>query len=201
MTEIDFTYGPPRPEKAENYSDFRTEYYVRGHARKILHDLEKLARLYNGKKVRIYQVLPSARCELCTDSITGAVVIPNCTACNGTGQQSGYTLHTQLKPSNIPGHPEEINEFWAHIEVIPIFNVTSELGNADTRGGTKTPVMIIGLPLLKDGDLVATVNTKDVYKIVNIEPQIVAVQGTVIAQLTQCNLISRGSAEYRVIDW
>jgi len=201
MTDSDYTYGPSRPEKPQDYSDFRTAPYATGPARKILHDLEKLARLYNGKKVKIFRVLSGERCEVCTDSISGAVVVLNCYECNGTGVTTGYTLYSREEPSLIHGHTDTVDEFWAHIDVIPVFNVTSQLGNADTQGGAKTPIMLIGMPLLQDGDLVVTVNTKDVYKIVNIEPQIIAVQGTVIAQQAQCNLISRGSPEYKVIEW
>lgn len=186
MVETDFTHGPARPIKEEAYPDFRAASYVSGHANKIIRDLEKITRMYNGKQVRIFVPGVITRCTDCTDGITGAIMVSNCPTCNGTGKLGGYV---------------HLADCWAMIDVIPKFNVTSGFGNADSSGGTKTPIVLINTPLLKDQSLIVTLLTKDVYKIVDVEPHIVAMQGTVITQMAQCNLISQGSEEYSVIDW
>jgi hypothetical protein len=186
MADLEYTYGPERPEKQEDYTAFRVERYIQGHANKIIHDLEKSARMYNGKLVRIFRPTASTRCPQCTDSITGARVLSNCSVCNGTGMQEGYS---------------QLCEKWALIDVIPKYNLTTGLGNSDSPGGSKTPIVLIDTPILKDRDLIVTYYSKDVYKIVDVEPGIVAFQGIVITQVSQCNLISPGSKEYSVITW
>lgn len=186
MAETDYTYGPHRPAKAEDYGDYRTEDYVLGYALKIIHDMEKMARLYNGRLVRIFRKSGGTRCPTCTDTITGAVVLTNCPDCGGSGMLDGYS---------------QLLETWAHIDVARKHNLTSQLGNSDSPGGADTPFVVINAPLLKDQDLLITVNTKDVHKIVNAEPQLVAMQGLVITQLTQCFRVSPGSPEYALADW
>lgn len=186
MLDTDLTYGPHRPPKDEDYSDYRAEHYIQGPALKIIHDMEKMARMYNGRWVRIFRKAQSERCPACTDMITGAIAVVNCNACGGSGKKEGFA---------------HLIDAWIHIDVARKHNVTSQFGNSDSPGGADTPVVIINAPLLKDQDLIVTLNTKDVYKIVNVEPQIVAMQGIVVTQLAQCFRISHGSIEYRLTEW
>ena len=52
-TEIDgaVAFGPPRPKVTTDYTLFSTPDYLTGYARKILRDLVKVARMYNGRTV------------------------------------------------------------------------------------------------------------------------------------------------------
>ena len=66
-TEIDGTvaFGPPRPKVTTDYTSFSTPDYLTGYARKILRDLVKVARMYNGRLLKLYRpAVPTARIQL-----------------------------------------------------------------------------------------------------------------------------------------
>ena len=182
-----YNYGPPRPPKPEDHTDYRTPSYIKGSARKILYDLVRVAKLYDGKPVRIFKTGTSQdeRCPVCTDKFTGASLIKNCRTCLGSGFTKQYS---------------NVGDYWVRVDFSPKLNVTSELGNYD-RQGHRDAFYVLGAPILKDQDLLITHDTKEVYKVVDVEGQIVAMQGIIISQVVNCLLVSTGSIEYELIDW
>lgn len=179
-------YGPPRPPQPQSdYSNIRTPGYLNGHAAKIIHDLKKVARLYNGRLVRIYDNGSGDRCATCTDDITGEIVLTNCPVCNGTGKSSR----------------NYIGEYWNLIDFGPKYGAPTEFGNTENPGGARDSITVLGAPLLFDQYLIVIVDTKEVFKIIDVEPQIVAMQGVVITQIASCAKMSEGSAEYSVVNW
>jgi len=186
MAETDYTYGPERPERTENYTDYRTAEYISGHASKIIHDLEKATRLYNGKISKIFRRSDSGPCPDCVDTLTGAIMVNDCPTCGGTGRVAGYT---------------ELCEKWVRIDIPPEINTSTEFGNADSSGGANTPITVIAAPILEDQDVIITINGKEVFKVVDMEPQLVGMQGVIITQLVNCYRISHGSPEHKLITW
>ena len=182
-------YGPSRPTSAEDkpFSEFRTPAHLTKYAKKIRSDLERIFRLYSGKEVRLFQLdTESARCSECTDSFTGAVLNNNCPICNGTG-------HTA---QHIP-----VGDFWALAEIGPGVHLSSAMGNSEnTRTGTDR-LILVGAPLLTDRDLIAFIDTKSVYKVVDSDPAVVALNGDVVTQVCDVSYLTPGSNEYKVIDW
>ena len=71
----------------------------------------------------------------------------------------------------------------------------------ENPNGTKESVIILGAPLLFDGTVFFYDETKECAKIYNVEPHIVAMRGSVIAQIAQVSRITPGSEEYKLIDW
>lgn len=175
-----------RPTPDYLYNKFSTKKYLTGHASKILRDLTKAARMYNGRLVHIFKPGEGGRCTNCTNAITGEIVMTNCPVCFGTGKAGSWI---------------NVGEFWSYVDFGPTYNVTSELGNAENPSGIKDQFIILGAPILQDQYLVITHETRKVYKIYDVEPHIVAMQGTVIAQMAQCSPLAAGSQEYRLITW
>lgn len=186
MAETDFTYGPARVPKPEDYTDHRAETYITGYATKIREDLERVFELYSGKLAWIYKPANSGPCTTCVDTLTGNIMLNKCPVCGGSRKASGYT---------------KIAEKWALVEITPEYQLSNEMGNSDSPGGPSTPITVVGMPLLKEGYLIVTYNSKDVYKIVDKEPQIVALQGEVISQVFQTYRLSSESPEYSLITW
>lgn len=179
-------YGPPRPDFSyQDYSNFRKPSYLQGHAKKILYDLIKVARLYNGRLVRIFDYGTKEPCTTCVDTITGAVVLKDCPVCGGTG----------TTPRNY------IGEFWAFADFGPKYTLGTEMGNTENPGGLKDSFVVLGAPLLKDQWLLVTVDTKEVFEIYDVLPQIVAMQGFVVTQVAACARMPVGSVENKVVDW
>ncbi len=180
-------YGPKRPEKPEDHTNFRVYPYLRGYAEKMLKDLNTVTRLYDGRHIKIFKWGRSTdeRCPVCVDQVTGAVLVTNCSQCYGSGFNQKYTYG---------------GDYWARVDFSPKLNVSSELGNYD-RAGHRDVFYVLGAPILKDQDLIIPVDVKEVYKVVDQEGQIVAMQGVVISQVVNCLLVSPGSAEYKLIDW
>ena len=179
-------YGPPRPFPTQSdYTNIRTPSYMRGHANKIIYDLKKVARMYNGRLVRIYDNGTGERCTTCTDDITGEIVLANCPVCHGTG----------TSPRNY------IGEFWNLIDFGPKYDAATEFGNTENPGGAKDSITVLGAPLLRDQWIIVIVDTKEVFKIIDVHPQLVAMQGIVVTQIASCSKISEGSPEYSVVTW
>lgn len=186
MPETDYTYGPSRPGHPLDYPDFSTPGYLTGHANKIIYDLEKKVRMYDGHLTRIFRTTDSDRCPTCTDTITGAIVLSDCPTCGGSGTVNGF---------------EQIAEKWCLINFGPKKDLETEFGNADNMNAGTDQFVIIGAPMLKDQDLLITVDVKEVFKINQVEPQIVAMRGIVVTQMAGCTYISPESLEYNLIDW
>lgn len=181
----DGTYHGGREEYPFNYTDFRTPRYLTGPANKIIHDFEKVARLYNGKKVHVFRPSEDTeRCPDCTDLITGEQIYKNCDKCGGSGYVEGY---------------DKISEQWAYLDIAQEHRVATGVGTTDNPGGIRHQLVFIGEPLLKDQDLIVTEDTKIVYKLIEVAPQIVAMAGSVITQMGQVSKITPGQKEYDIV--
>ena len=183
---VDGTYQGGREEYDYEYSDFRTPKYLDGHAAKIIHDLKKVCRLYRGRKVHVFRETEGERCPDCTNVITGEQVYKDCERCGGTGQLKGY---------------QKISETWSYLEVAPEHLVGTQVGTTDNPGGVRNQLVFVGEPILKVNDLVITEDTKKVFKLVEIAPQMVAMAGTVVTQAGQVSRITPGQVEYDLLAW
>lgn len=169
------------------YTNTRTHSYLRGHANKIALDLEKMFRLYTGVYVRLFNLDRTGdRCTECTDSFTGTVLNTNCPICRGTGFTLNYS---------------SLGDFWAWVTLPPYLNTTDELGNTDNQGSKRTAFALVKAPLLKDDAIIITIDTKDVYRIVDDQIEITAVNGIVILQTAQVSKVTPGDRLYGLIDW
>lgn len=179
-----YSYNGGAEEHPYNYEDFSTPTYLTGYASKIIHDLEKVARLYNGKKVALYRSSGEDRCPDCTDSITGQKVFSGCKTCNGSGTLLGYT---------------KLSEQWCYLDLTSEYNVESETGSTDNPGGVRQQLIFIGPPQLRHGDLFVTQDTKNIFKIIVVEPQLVAMAGSIVSQMTQVSKLTPGQIENELI--
>ena len=179
-------YGPERPSVNHDYTQFTTPTYLRGYSKKILKDLTKAARMYNGKLLRVFQEMAGERCPECTNSITGEVLSSNCKRCNGTGKVNCWNA---------------LGSYWSYVDLGPNYRMSMETGNTENPGGVKEQFIILGAPLLKDQDFVVVVETREIFKLFNVEPFIIAMRGDVIAQTASCSSLAAGSPQYGVIDW
>lgn len=186
MTETNFTYGPSRPDHPYGHQDFTTPSYLSGYANKIIYDLEKKVRMYDGHLAKIFRPSQSDRCPTCTDTITGAIVLSSCPTCDGSGTVNGF---------------EEIAEQWVLINFGPKKDLETEFGNTENMNAGTDQFIIVGATMLKDQDLLITVDVKEVYKINQVEPQLVAMKGIIITQVAGCTYLTPGSLEYNLIDW
>ena len=176
---MDQYYGPQNPNTPAEYTEFQTPSYLTGHAKKIRLDLERIFRLYSGKLVKLLQLQKSSdRCPECTDQITGQVLLTNCPVCNG----SGYTLSYA-----------DAGDYWALADIGAALKLTGETGNSQNTRTGKDQFVLVGAPPLGDKDLLVFVDTKDMYKVVDAEPQIVALVGL--------SYLTIGSNEYRYVTW
>ena len=184
---VDGIYQGGRDEYPFEYTDFRTPTYLTGYAKKMVWELEKVARLYNGKKVHVFRPDDSEeRCPECTDMITGEQVFSGCDTCDGSGKKMGY---------------KKISVHWAYLDVAQEHRVATGIGTTDNPGGIRHQLVFVGEPLLRDEDLIITEDTKKVYKIIEIAPQLVAMAGSVVTQLGQISRITPGQIEYNLIDF
>lgn len=187
MADTMLRYGPERPFEDHDYANFRKPQYLRGFSKKIKHDLTRVARLYNGHRVRIFSPHKQGeRCPECTNLITGERLVSNCPVCQGTGFKNGW----------LP-----LGRFWCFVDFGPRYDMATEYGNMDTQPGGKDAITVVGAPELHDQDLIIFEETRDVYKIYNVEPHIVAMLGDIVTQICQASPISYGQAEYKLIDW
>lgn len=180
-------YGPQRSDENPNFDQFQTPPYLSGIANKIRQDLNKIARMYNGRKVRLFQVDESStRCPECTDLLTGKVLNSNCSFCNGTGYLTGYI--------RVPG------DFYIYGDILPVAIQETQFGNVEQSINQVSFSVIYG-PMLEQGDLIVMLEVNDVYKLERSNPSITAMKGEVITQTATCSLITKGRAEYKVISW
>ena len=182
------SYGPQRPAELGNvgYKHFTNKKYLKGYAHKILVDLTKVARMYNGHEARIFGVAKKTRCPTCTNMATGERLMTNCPTCHGTGYQDSWDL---------------IGDFWTYVDFGPNYKMATPYGNTENPNGVKTGIIILGAPLLKDQSLLIFKESKEIFKIYDVEPHIVAMRGDVISQVAQSTRLTPGSIEYKLIDW
>ena len=185
MPDQEYLYSGPTKEHPYTYDDFSTPKYLTGHANKIIHDLEKSARLYNGKKVDVYRVDSEERCPECTNAITGERMFSRCTACNGSGTVAGFVKISENQ--------------WCYLDISPEYNVPTEVGLVDTPGGAAHNLIFVGPPMLREGDLFITKDTKHIFKIVDVGPQPIAMAGTVVSQPVQVSRLTPKQVEYGLL--
>ena len=179
-------YGPAGLKDDHDYSLFSTPNYLRGYAHKIERDLIKIGRMYNAKRVRVFALTGTERCERCTNVLTGEVLDSHCPECNGTGRKKSWSF---------------VGRFWAYVDFGPEMRIALETGLTHNPGNDKENFVIIGAPILHDQDFFVVEETRQVFKVFDIEPKHIAMGGTIIAQSVQASSIEDGSPEYRVVDW
>ena len=179
-------YGPVFPGPMPDYLDHRIVVKPGMTARKIRRDLEKVARLYDGVLMRLFSIeKDGGRCPDCTNSLTGETMVSTCDTCGGTGFLTGYVM---------------VGDYWTKSVFNPRVIQPSDSGNTDNPG-IRDQIVIIGAPLIVAEDLLITYRTKEVFKIVDQEPQIVAAGGEVVTQVANCSRLTPGRREYNLIDW
>lgn len=184
--DFPLVYGPPRPDAERGYASFRTPVYLRGYSRKILLDLIKVARLYSGREVRLFRPGREGRCPRCTNALTGEILDSRCPVCHGTGKTGSW---------------DRLGDFWSMVDFGPTYRLSGESGNSENPGGVKDQFIILGAPLLHDQDMVGVLETREIFKIYDAEPHIVALRGEVIAQIAACSRLSAGSVECQALTW
>ena len=180
------SWGPQSPRPDCGYHRFSNYRYLRGYAGKIKRDLIKAARMYNGREVRLYRVAQGSRCPDCTNLATGERLLSNCPRCGGTGYVDRW---------------ESCGDFWTYTDFMQRYNAATPNGNVNWTPGAREQIVIVGAPLLHDQALIIFIESREVYKIVDIEPHIVAMRGEVITQIAAAMRLSPGREEYRLIDW
>lgn len=180
------TYGPKFPGPIPVITDNRIVEKPGRYARKIRSDLERVSRIYDGIQIRLFKLRDdSERCTECTNLLTGECMISNCPTCGGTGYALAYTQE---------------GDFWTRIDFTPRVIRPSEQGNTDNPG-IQDQMVVIGAPILKARDIMITIISKEVFKILDREPQVVASGGEVISQIAFVSRITPGGSEYKLIDW
>lgn len=182
MTDL---YGPKRPEVDVDIDQLTLPSHLTGIAAKILRDVKLKAGLYDGVDSSLYRVEQTAtRCPNCIDAMTGAQLFTHCTVCDGTGYTGGYA---------------KVGDFKIYIQIGPREVLETQSGNTDNSGGRKDAIIFFGMPLLKDSDLLLLVDTGEIYKVEDLEPQITSMQGYVILQTVACSRLTPGCKEYSLI--
>lgn len=178
--------GPIPAHDSPNFDALSTAYHLTGYAEKMRADIRRIVNLYNGVRIRVFSLDESGqKCPDCVDAFTGQVMYSNCTTCGGTGYVVGYSYVCDTN---------------AMVQFSPKIKTETEMGSAEGNGRRDT-FILVDVPLLEDQDLLVTVDTRRVYKIVDREPDIVAVGGEIIYQMAACSPLSKGSPEYKVITW
>ena len=181
-------YGPERPADISHvgYELFENKNYLKGYSRKILSDLILMAKLYNGHEVRVFVVDKNDRCPKCTNRLTGEKLLSNCPVCHGTGYRNSW---------------KSIGDYWCYMDFGPDYNMATQYGNTESPNGTKESLILLGAPVLTDQAIIIFKESREVYKIYDVEPHIVAMRGDVIAQIAQGTRLTPGSEEYKLITW
>lgn len=181
-------FGPSRPEEisAVGYNLFTNKKYLEGYSGKILGDLCLVASLYNGHMATLFSVDKSERCSKCTNLATGEKLLSQCPVCHGTGYVNNW---------------KSIGNFWVLVDFGPMYHMDTPNGNTENPGGNKESIIVLGAPLLGDQDLIAFRESKEIYKIYDVEPHIVAMRGDVIAQIARASRLTPGVEEYKLITW
>lgn len=179
-------YGPSNPPIKQDYNELRKRRYLGGYVDKIRYDLARLLSIYTGIRALIYTLNNGTRCTNCTDALTGEKLLSSCPVCMGTGYIDQYT---------------KLVETWIGINVGPAQNVALETGATQNSGTKRDVISIVNVPQLHDRDIVILKDTKLVYKIEDIEPDIVGLAGNIILQNVQATLLEPGHIAYKLIYW
>jgi hypothetical protein len=182
-------YGPSNPPNLATYPDVPDRRVLSGAAGKIISDLNRWFRIYSGIEVVVYQFnrTGTTRCTACTDEFTGESVLSNCTVCYGTGVIPGYN---------------KIGIYLVGINFNPRLNVATDLGNTITNGTKEDYFCVVGCPIqLQDRDILIIKHSKEAYKVVEREPDIIGLGGYMIMQVITAPLMEKGNIAYKLIDW
>lgn len=180
--------GPGRPQELSevDYRGFTQKRYLEGYAHKILRDLVRVARMYNGHLARYFTIDKETRCPKCTNTATGERMVTSCPSCGGTGYEKSW---------------KKVGDFWTLMDFGPAYEMTTPYGNTENPNGVKTPLTVLGAPLLGDQTVAIFIETKEAWKLYDVLPHIVAMRGDVISQIAQVTRLTPGSPEYKLVDW
>ncbi len=179
-------YGPSRPEPDVGYQKFKNYKYLHGYSQKITRDLAKVARMYSGREVKLYKEAGGERCHVCTNLATGERILSNCKYCGGTGYKNKW---------------EYVGRYYTYTDFDPVYKVATPAGNTENPNGTRENIIIVGAPIIHDQGLIIFVESKEIYKVYDAEPHIVALRGDVVTQIASTTRITPGAPEYKLIDW
>lgn len=179
-------YGPSNPPTPHNYDQFRDRNYLVGYANKIKYDLARLLSVYIGIRSIIYTLTLGDRCPICIDTLTGEKILSNCTTCLGTGYMSSYT---------------SLGETWVGVNIGPAQNIASDMGSTQNQGTKRDVISIVNMPQLHDRDIIILKDARHIYKIEDIEPDIVGLAGIIVLQNVQATFLEPGHITYSLIDW
>ena len=182
-------YGPVVKPNEPGYSEVPDRKPLAGPAKKIIYDLQRLLNIYSGIKAKIYKLNSSGttKCTVCRDIMTGASVLSNCSTCYGTGIVPGYIY---------------LGEYSVGLNFLPRLNVATEFGNTITNGIKEDYFSVVGVQhQLRDRDLLILKHSREVYKVVEREPEIIGLGGFLIMQVISAPLLEKGNIAYKLINW
>ena len=178
-------YGPERPFEAHDYEMFHTPQFLSRYSKKILMDMVRVAKGYTGRKVHLFFQDKGSRCPQCINEITGEKMLSDCPMCHGTGRVHGW---------------EYQGYYYTQVDFQPRQVIATENGTVNNQGGNRDSIYVLGAPLIHDQDLILFEETKELYKVYDVEPQLVALRGDVIIQIAQGSLVEYGSPEYKCLE-
>lgn len=136
--------------------------------------------------MRVFEPSDGGRCPTCTNAVTGERLITDCPDCRGSGRRHSW---------------KRVGDFWTYVDFSPTYRMATPNGNVENPGGAKDTIIVLGAPLLRDQTLLIFIESREVYKIYDVEPHIVAMRGEVIAQAAEASRLTPGGPEYALIDW
>lgn len=177
-----YSFPSPIVDITGSVSRFSTPIHLHRFANKILLDMEKRARVYQGKSMRMLRPDGEDRCTNCTNDITGAIVLHDCPICYGTGKLNSY---------------KELGAYLIFLDVMAHELFPTEMGSVTGNKGDY--FVLVGAPEALQNDLLIMVDTKDVYRVQDQEPMFIAMQGHVVAQIINPKRLAYGAIEYRLV--
>ena len=180
-------WGPEHPGFNNDLDQFGTFDYLEGYGQKIRMDLIRVAECYNGRKIRVYRPKDTPRCPYCTNQITGEKALTNCPYCKGTGHIGGW---------------DRLCECYAYGDIGAKYHVATSEGISEAGGSNRDQFIIVGAPvLLTDEDFFVFKGNKDCYKIYDMEPFMVGMRGTIVAQVVSASGLTPIATEFLEADW
>lgn len=180
-------WGPAHPGFNNNLDRFGTQDYLRGYATKIKMDLLRVARGYNARRIRVYRPKATERCPYCTNMITGEKMLTGCPYCKGTGHVGGW---------------DRLCECYAYGDINEKYHAATAEGVSEAQGNNRDTFVIVGTDILfDDNDFFIFKGNKDSYKIYDVEPFMVTMRGTLIAQRVVAAGLTPIAQEFYEADW
>lgn len=183
----DAEWGPGHPGYNNDLDQFGTFDYLRGYATKIQMDLIRVGRAYNARRIRVYRVKDTMRCPYCTNQVTGEKMLSGCPYCKGTGHVGGW---------------DRLCECYAYGDIGNKWHVATTEGTSEAAGDNRDHFIVVGSPyLLADEDWFVFKGNKDCYKVYDMEPFVVTMRGTVVAQVVSASGLTPIAQEFLEADW